>query len=139
MNDPVNDFCEGLAKCGQREAAAELRNMLCGKMEWEGVYSVSVEGARVWQSKPGNWTIAVVDFSIADQPGRRPGDRGQNVAISNMKTGLIIMSDGPEQHRLAEYLYEKIQANARTVILDTGAGKTLASWTKLSAEKLSNN
>jgi hypothetical protein len=139
MSEAIDNFCVGLAKM-QASAARELQVLLNGRINWRASGTDLTEhNADAWQAEVGDWRLAVVDFSIEDQPGRRPGERGQNMVLSNTKTHLVIMSDGKEQHELARHFMEKIKANASVVTIGIGAGKTLASWTAMESENFGHN
>src|SRR5262252_1128731 len=72
-----------------------------------------LKDTRVWEAKQGRWHFVLSDFSIADQPNRQPGDRGQNMLIVGPGTGLI-GDDGFLLHEIARMFVEK---------LDFGYGK----------------
>ncbi|MGA2862958.1 MAG: hypothetical protein ABSF95_00555 [Verrucomicrobiota bacterium] len=73
-----------------------------------------------WQARVEDWHLVLADFSVAEQPGHKPGDRGQNVTMANKKTGLMLLSDGIMFHQVAKWLLERME--------QFGAGKTGAAW-----------
>jgi hypothetical protein len=63
---------------------------------------------RFWEAHPSGWHLALVDFSVADQPGHKPGDRGQNFSFSTGNGNIMVMGDDSLFHALGRWLVEQI-------------------------------
>jgi hypothetical protein len=122
MLDPIPTFAMQLIVSGQN---AELVNGLCAVLRnpiaWQPRSPEPMpQDTRMWEANVGDWQLVLVDFDISTQPKRKPGDRGQNVTMSNKKSGLIVMSDGIMQHEVARWLLERMD--------QYGGGKSDAAW-----------
>ncbi len=86
-------------------------NELCGvirrPIKWQTIEAP--EGMRTWQGQVGDWHFALGDFSIENQTGR-PGERGQNVGISNHTLGWVFMGESILLKQIAKYLVEHMRA-----------------------------
>ena len=106
MPTPVTAYTDHLRKQGRLPAPLvdSLQTALESELCWE---KTQKDDVTMWVAKPGGWQIVLADFSIADQPGHSPSERGQNVAMSCAEAGVMLMSDGELQHELANYLYHQ--------------------------------
>lgn len=115
-SDPIAIFGMGMILKG---VAPDAVNDLCSKlrqplpwtevsMDSEADKKAASLGMKAWEARSGSWRLVVADFPIDDQRGRRPGDRGQTVAISNLEIGLCIGGDEISLQLLAKWLYEQI-------------------------------
>lgn len=123
MDCPVNHLCVKLMLEGKPTALVnELAGVLKGPIPWQPAVD-KVEGSgtgRMWEGRVGDWILALADFDVSEQPGHKAGDRGQNLGISNIKAGVVIMGDGFLLHQTAKWLVERMEP--------FGAGKTGAAW-----------
>ena len=90
--------------------ANDLGRVLRGEIPWKKLPGLepTKHDARFWEAKVDGWSISLADFSIADQPGHEPGDRGQSVGFSNHARHIVIASDGFLHHLVAAWLVEQL-------------------------------
>lgn len=125
MLDPIPTFAmQAIIAGGDATVINDLARVLHEPMPWQPRAPEPMpKGTRMWEANVGDWQIVLVDFDVSYQPGHKPGDRGQNVTMSNKKCGLVIMSDGIMQHEVARWLLERME--------QYGGGKTDAAWKEI--------
>ena len=125
MLDPVATFAmQSIIAGGDATVINDLARVLRGPLPWEPRAPEPMpKDTRMWEANVDDWQLVLVDFDVSYQPNHKPGDRGQNVTMSNKKVGLVIMSDGYIQHEVARWLLERME--------QYGGGKTDAAWKKI--------
>jgi len=122
MLDPIPTFAvQAIINGCDATVINDLARVLREPMSWQsGSPEPMPKNTRMWEANVGDWQLVLVDFDISEQEGRKPGDRGQNVSMSNKKADLILMSDGIMQHEVARWLFERME--------QYGGGKSGAAW-----------
>ena len=139
MLDPLPTYAMQLIISGQSpDLVNDLLSALRGPLAWTSIPVGEVQNTRMWETTSGDWRFILVDFSVETQPGHKPGDRGQNVTMSNRKHALHIMSDGTMQHEVARWLLAKLEAAELVKRMEdagmvrradeSGSGKTGMAW-----------
>ena len=83
----------------------DLEWVLQCKLDWKLVQKLDSHDCNAFEAYKGDWHFVLADFSIADQPGRSEGERGQNMSIRSKSIGVVLMGDDPVLHRLANWLF----------------------------------
>ena len=133
MLDPIPTFAvQAIIAGGDATAINDLARVLRGSIPWQPrrIPSETVANwqeiepapadTRIWEAHVGDWQLNLFDFDISEQEGHKPGDRGQNVTMSNRRVGLTIMSDGIMQHEVARWLLQRMD--------QYGGGKSSAAF-----------
>ncbi len=111
--DPVDRYLKlvrrNFAQAANEKVWESLEKALRSGIHWQP--AASPKNCEAWSGQAEDWLFILADFPIDSQPGRRPGDRGQNVVmISPAPWGITIASDAAAQHQLAHWLHLELCA-----------------------------
>jgi hypothetical protein len=137
ISDPTPFFAAQLIIMGFDGAQiGDLIRVLKGPLSWSRQpFEDQTDKTNIWLSTVGDWRLTLADYSVEDQPGHKPGDRGQTLALSGAKlvwpvglssapfalmgtpgqAGCGIAGDSILLHELGRWLLER---------METGTGKT---------------
>ncbi len=126
MTSAIDNYLASVSSSLSPAHCTALRQALLslaeGRTPWTKINDTRFSEHEVdaWKTVVGTWHFALADFSIEDQPGRRPGDRGQNIVISNHTPPIILGSDSPAAHTLAAFLLTGVKdSNSPKAFLGT--------------------
>lgn len=131
--DPVIPVESRMRLQGQPKAmvdsfAAALRSDL----DWKD--KAGADKVQIWEATAAGWHLMLFGFSIADQPGRQPGDMGYNLSMRSQEHNIVLMSDGAEWHDIAIWLNQRREEKLKD-FLGSGRVPTKAEIRKLIAQR----